>query len=255
MKAVRYYESFSQDFESTENQAFTLPENYEWIKRNVGSKILSAVIYGLALVIGFVYCRLFLHMKIIGRKSLKSVKTGFFMYGNHTQPFGDVFIPALCAFPKRIYTVVSSANYGIPVIGRILPFLGALPIPDSLHGIKELNRAISLRLKNSHPIIIYPEAHVWKYYTDIRPFPTVSFKYPVKSGLPSFSFTAVYKKSRFFKKPICEIYIDGPFYPEGETVREKAEDLHKKIYTAMKKRCKDSNYSYIEYKKSENETE
>lgn len=247
-RETRYYGSFTDDFSTTENQNFKLPENYKWVRTDIKSKVISALIYAIAIVFSYVYCKLFLHMKIKGRKKLKGIKGGFFIYGNHTQPVGDVFIPAHTVFPKRIYTVVSPANYAIPVIGKILPFLGALPTADTLHGIKELNRAIDYRLKNGNPIVIYPEAHVWEYYTGIRPFPLTSFKFAAKFGVPVFAMTVTYKKSRFFKRPIAEVFLDGPFYPAGETEREKAAFLHDCVYEKMQNRSENSNYSFIEYK-------
>lgn len=251
MKEVRYYSSFADDFEQSANQNFKLPNDYQWVRTDLVSVFLSGLIYGLAVIFGGAYCRFFLHMKVKGRKNLKSVKGGFFIYGNHTQPVGDVFIPALCVLPKRIYTVVSTANYGIPVIGRILPFLGALPIVDSLHGMKELNKAMEQRLKKGHPIVIYPEAHVWEYYTDIRPFPNTSFKFPIKFDIPAFAMTVTYRKAKFFKRPIMEVYIDGPFYPQGDNTREKTANLHSEIRSIMLERSKNSNYKYVEYIKKE----
>lgn len=249
MKEVRYYSSFSDDFEESANQNYELPEDYKWVRTDIISKLLSGLIYGLAVIFGGAYCRFFLHMKIRGRKNLKGVKGGFFIYGNHTQPVGDVFIPALCVLPRRIYTVVSTANYGIPFIGKILPFLGALPIVNSLYGVKELNKAMEQRIEKGHPIVIYPEAHVWEYYTDIRPFPHTSFKFPAKLDKPTFAMTVTYKKSRLFKKPIMEVFLDGPFYPQGSTVKDKTCYLHRKVYSAMLERSKNSNCSYIEYNK------
>lgn len=249
MKETRYYSSFTDDFEVSANQNFKLPDNYKWVRTDILSKIFCALIYGLAVLFGGAYCKFFLHIKVHGRKNIKGLKSGFFVYGNHTQPVGDVFIPALCVLPKRIYTVVSTANYGIPFIGKILPFLGALPIVDSLHGIKELNKAIAYRVERGHPIVIYPEAHVWEYYTGIRPFPDTSFKFPVKYNKPAFALTATYKKSRLFKKPITEVFLDGPFYPSGNTVKDKTADLHGQVFSAMQMRSKNSNYSYIEYKR------
>lgn len=248
MKRVRYYSSFSDDFEQSANQDYALPKNYKWVRTDIFSKFLSGLIYGLAVIFGGLYCRCFLHMKIIGRKKLRGLKGDFFIYGNHTQPVGDVFIPALCVLPKRIYTVVSPANYGIPFIGKVLPYLGALPISDSLQGMKELNGAIAHRLNKNHPIVIYPEAHVWEYYTEIRPFSDTSFKFPVKLDKPSLAMTVTYKKSRLFKRPVMEVFLDGPFYPSGNTLKEKTADLHHKIYSTMKERSKNSNYSYIEYR-------
>ena len=143
---IRYYNEFTDDFEETANQNFELKSDYKWVRTDFLSKFLSALIYSIAILFSSIYCPLFLHMRIKGRKNLKGIKGGFFIYGNHTQPFGDVFIPALTVFPRRIYTVVSPANYGIPVIGKILPYLGALPIVDSIKGFKELSKAMETRL-------------------------------------------------------------------------------------------------------------
>lgn len=248
-KKIRYYDSFTDDFEHTANQDFKLPEDYKWVRDGFFAKVLSAFIYGLALLFSSIYCKFFLHMKVSGRKNLKKAKGGYFIYGNHTQPLGDVFIPALCAFPKRIYTLVSTANYGIPVIGKLLPYLGALPIVNSLYGIKELNKAMEYRLKYGHPIVIYPEAHVWEYYTQIRPFNDTSFRFPVKFNSPAFAMTVTYRKSKFFKKPIMEVFVDGPFYPFGNSSREKSEHLNKEIFSAMTERSGNSNFEYIKYEK------
>lgn len=248
-KKIRYYKSFTDDFAESADQNYVLPEDYQWVRTDFGSKVLSALIYALAVVFSSVYCKFFLHMKVRGRSKLKGIRSGFFIYGNHTQPVGDVFIPALCVLPRRIYTVVSTANYGIPVIGKILPYLGALPIVGSLHGMKELSKAMEYRVNTGHPIVIYPEAHVWEYYTDIRPFPNTSFKYPVKFEKPSFAMTVTYRKSKLFQRPIMEVFLDGPFYGKGTTAKERAENLHNEIYTAMKSRSKRSNTEYIEYKK------
>ncbi len=248
MKEVRYYSSFTDDFEKSANQNFKLPDDYKWVRTDTVYKFLSGLIYGLAVIFGGAYCKFFLHMKVKGRKNLKCVKGDFFIYGNHTQPVGDVFIPALCVLPKRIYTVVSTANYGIPVIGKLLPLLGALPIVNSLRGIKELKKAMEQRLKKRCPIVIYPEAHVWEYYTDIRPFSDTSFKFPVKFDKPAFAMTATYRKSKFFKRPIMEVFLDGPFYPSGDTVKEKTANLHTKVFSAMQERSKNSSFKYIEYK-------
>lgn len=251
---VRYYNNFTDDFEQSARQNFKLPDNYKWVRTDLFSRAMSAIIYTLAIIFSSVYCRLCLHMRVVGRKNLKGLKSGFFVFCNHTQPVGDVFIPALAVFPKRIYTVVSTANYGIPIIGKILPFLGALPTVDSPHGIKELTRATENKIRDGHPIVIYPEAHVWRYYTDIRPFPETSFKFPARFGCPTFSLTVTYKKTKIFRKPVMRVFLDGPFYPDGTTVKEKAKSLHNRVYRTMKERSKNSDFEYIVYKKADRET-
>lgn len=246
-KQVRYYDSFNDDFEQSANQNIKLPESYRRLRHDIRFRLLSGIIYPIALIIGTVYCRCVLHMRIHGRRKLKSTKGECFIYGNHTQPFGDVFIPALCAFPKRIYTVVSPANFGIPIIGKILPYLGALPTADSLTGLRDLENAIQSHVSDGHPIIIYPEAHVWKYYTEIRPFADTSFRFPVRCDKPVFTMTAVYREKRCLRRPVTDIFIDGPFFSTGDSVRARTASLHAAATDAMKKRSLMSNTAYIEY--------
>ncbi|MGN0453416.1 MAG: 1-acyl-sn-glycerol-3-phosphate acyltransferase, partial [Ruminococcus sp.] len=204
---IRYYKEFTDDFEETADQDYKLPEDYRYIRRDFLSRFLSGLIYSLAIVFGGLYCRIFLHTKYKNRKAYKSVKgEGVFVYSNHTQPVGDVFLPALGAFPRRIYVVVSPANLKLPVLGRILPYLGALPLPATLGKMKEFTEAMRVRIeKEKKTVVIYPEAHVWKYYTGIRPFSEVSFKYPVKLNAPVFAQTVTYTKRRFGRKPRATI--------------------------------------------------
>lgn len=243
---TRHYTDFQEDFFQTDKE-YKLDKNYEWINKSLASEILSSVIYVLALIFSNIYCRLFLGVKIKGATALKKEKGGFFLYGNHTHPIGDVFNPALICFPKRIYTVVTPANMYLPVIGKLLPFLGALPIPDTLNGMRKFNDAITQRIKNGHPIIIYPEAHLWDYYTDIRPFESTSFKYPANLSVPVYCMTTTYRKRKLSNKPKITIFVDGPFKTEAESKKTRAAKLQNMVYEKMKERSKFSNYNYITY--------
>lgn len=247
MKQERFYTSFDQDFVQSRQQKQRLPENYRWIDERRKSRLLSPLIYGLALVFGTFYCRLGLRLRIHGAKKLRHHRSGCFLYGNHTQPIGDVFTPALCAFPKRIYTVVSPANFGIPVIGKLLPYLGALPTGQTVHQVQQWQKAVTARVNQGHPIVIYPEAHVWPYCGFIRPFGDTAFKLPVKLKKPAFAMTAVYRQPRLGNRPVMDVYIDGPFSPAPDTPRQMAAHLHQQVEQAMKKRSAQGNAEYIRY--------
>lgn len=246
---TRYYSSFDQDFVETRDQSCRVPPDYRWVRRDLPFRLLSALVYSIAIAFSAVYCRLFLHIRFENSKAIKEGrKTGAFIYCNHTQPLGDVFTPALPCLPGRIYTVVSPANLAIPVIGKILPYLGALPIPDTLKGMKEFTAAIEYRVNQGKYVTIYPEAHVWEYYTGIRPFPETSFKYPAKLGKPVYSMTSTYQQRRHGKRPRCTVYIDGPFYPDTSlSPKERAVNLRNQVYERMVQRSKASNCQYIPY--------
>ena len=245
-RPAREYAAFTDDF-ALGGKDYTLPADYRWVRTDLGSRLLSGVIYGAAILFSSIYCGLFLRLRVHGRQKLKGQR-GFFLYGNHTQPVGDVFTPALCVLPRRIYTIVSPANYGLPGIGPILPYLGALPIGETLQGVRALEKAVALRLKQGHPIVIYPEAHVWAYYTGIRPFPAAAFKFPGKTDAPTFTMTVTYRKGGLRRRPRMEVWLDGPFFGVGNTARQQAEDLRQKVYDAMVLRSELSDCEWIAYR-------
>lgn len=243
---IRYYKSFDDDF-FADGESVSTPEGYKWIRRDALSAVISAVIYSLAITLGTLYSRLFLHMHVKGARKLRQHKGGFFLYANHTQPIGDVVNPGLVCFPKRVYTVVSPANLALPVLGKILPYLGALPIPDSLGGMRDFSKAIKERADSGHPVIIYPEAHLWEYYTGVRPFNSTSFSFPVRNEKDSFVMTSTYQKRRFGKRPRLTVYIDGPFVGEGDNPRVRSASLERAVTECMTRRSRESNCEYIKY--------
>lgn len=249
MKQLYFYKTYNDDVVTNENQDYKLPDNYEWIKSSFWDRIKSAAVYALAIVGGFLYCKFGLHLRVVGRKKLKENRyRGFFVYGNHTQMVADVFLPAIACLGKRIYTIVSPANYGLPVIGKLLPALGALPIPDSMSMMKKFQKAIATRIEQKHVVVIFPEAHVWPYYTKIRPFSNTSFHYPVEQHAPVYALTTTYQKRIIGKKPKTTLYVDGPFYPDQTlSAKEQRAKLCESVSAVMQQRSKNSSYEYISY--------
>lgn len=249
MGTTYYYNSFQDDIIKTQNQDYNLKNGYKWTHKSIIYKTFSYLLYYIVLFAAFIYSRFFLHIKIKNKTLLKHQK-GYFLYSNHTQILGDVLNPFIICFKRRPFIICSTANLGIPIIGKILPMAGAVPIPKKIHKMPLFKDAIRYRSDHGHPIVIYPEAHLWPYATFIREFAKTSFRFPAESGAKVFSATTVYNKSRFFKKPKITIFIDGPFSPDkAKTVRENAKILHSKVYETMVKRASLSDYEYVKYEK------
>lgn len=251
MKKINYYQTYQDDFVQSEDQNYKLPKDYKWIHKNPIYKIGSQILYIIAYIISLIYCKFFLHIKIKNAKILKKYKKqGYFLYGNHTQPIGDVFTPAHICKGKRIYVIANSSNLKVKIIGGLLPILGILPIPDSTNKMKEFLNAVKQRVEEKNCVVIYPEAHVWPYFTEIRPFSATSFKFPVERKVVSFASTTTYQKRRFGKKPKITVYVDGPFLvDENLNKKENQEKLCNEIYECMKKRSVESTYEYVEYRR------
>ena len=106
-------------------------------------------------------------------------------------------------------------------------------------------------VRKKQSITIYPEAHIWPYYTGIRNFKVVSFSYPVKFNRPAFCVTNTYQKIGKSSKIRMISYIDGPFYPDNNLNKKEAQNkLRDIIYEKMVERAKNSNIEVIKYIKN-----
>lgn len=205
-----------------------------------------------AMPIAWLYCKLALHSSFRGREALKRVMGGCFVYGNHTQQIGDPFLPNLALFPRQVYMIVHPNNVSMPVLGRITPYLGALPLPSDMKAMRNFKAAVQQRIQEGCCVMIYPEAHIWPYYTGIRDFPATSMKYPVELEVPSFALTTTYRRRRFGRKPRTVTYLDGPFYPDPAlSRRQQPQELRDRIHAAMVRRSRESDCCYIQYIKKE----
>lgn len=254
IKTVYYTDERKDEFAADDITPKVIDENYVYIdpSRKWRAKRFGA--YRLiAMPLAFLYCKFALHSTFENRKVLKEVKEqGCFVYGNHTQQVADAFLPSLMLVPKSVYVIVHPNNVSMPVLGKATPYLGALPLPSNMKAMRNFKEAIGTRIKQGNAVMIYPEAHIWPYYTGIRDFPATSMKYPVELNAPSFAMTTTYRKRWFGKKPRTVTYLDGPFYPDPELPpRARAQALRDQIYETMVIRSRESDCEYIRYEKSE----
>ena len=232
-----------------------IDKNYKYERKNLLYKMFSFITYRIfATPAVWFYYKVLKRIKFVNKKILKEHKKGgYFIFANHTMKYGDGFCPALICFPKRPSVIVNADNVSIPFLGKFLQMWGALPLPDTLSATKNFYSAIEHSLLKNNPVIIYPEAHLWPYYTKIRPFPSLAFRYPIKYNKPVYSFTTVYKLKKQNKKPKIEIYIDGPFYHDINIPQKQAQEkLKNEVYKTMQERSKLSDYQYVKYIKRSN---
>lgn len=255
VKTVFYTDERHDEFAGDHIVPKRIDGSYRYVNDSIWWRLCRFVSYRLvALPVAYLYCRMALHSTFRNRQVLKQEgKTGFFVYANHTQQIGDPFLPNLALFPRSVYMIVHPNNVSMPVLGRVTPFLGALPLPSDRKAMENFRQAIRIRIRQGNVITVYPEAHIWPYYTGIRDFPATSMKFPVELDVPSFAMTTTYRRRRFSKKPRAVTYLDGPFYPDQSlSPRARAQTLRDQIYGAMVDRSRESDCEYIRYVKKEN---
>lgn len=255
VKTVYYTDERHDEFAGDHITPKAIDGSYTYVNDRFWWRLGRFISYRLiAMPIAFCYCKLALHSSFRNLQVLKKAKgTGCFVYGNHTQQIGDPFLPNLALFPRSVYMIVHPNNVSMPVLGKVTPFLGALPLPSDRKAMEHFRAAIRTRIAQGNIIMVYPEAHIWPYYTGIRDFPATSMKFPVELDVPSFALTTTYRKRRFGRKPRTVTYLDGPFYPDPQLPpRARAKALRDQIYETMVRRSRESDCAYIRYVKKEN---
>ena len=252
MKVIYYSDELNDEFSEKKIETKKIDKNYKYVHKNPLWNLCSYLIQNVFSVpIKNLYSSIKFKIKYIGKEKLKPYKNqGYFIYGNHTQAFADTFITSRAVYPKRNFLIVNPANVSMKGLGTLVEMLGAIPIPTELNGMKKFMDTIKLRIEQGYSVTIYPEAHIWPYYTGIRNFKSVSFKYPVELDAPSFCMTNTYQKYGKNKVQIVT-YIDGPFFvnKDLENKKEMQEDLRNRIYETMVERSKNSNIEVIKYVK------
>lgn len=246
---IKYYsDEVRDDFAGTNINTKRLDAKFKYYTRNPLVALRKFFIYRcLVTPIVFIYNKFIRRITYKNKKCLKGYKNrGCFIYGNHTAFVCDAFNPTYIAFPRRADVVVNEDSTSIKGLRWLLMDLGALPIPSDIHLISKFTQAMERAIGRKHWVAIYPEAHIWPYYSGVRNFPAVSFRYPVKLNAPVFSYTMTYKKRKYSDKPKITVYIDGPFLPDASLPQKQAvAKLRDEVYSAMKARSDEfSTYDY-----------
>ncbi len=250
IKTVYYSDETKDEFSNANIKAKKIDRNYVYISKSPFWHIARFFAYRvIATPIAFLYSKLILGQKVKNKRVMRGLKRkGYFLFVNHTQQIGDAFMPNVALFPKSVYMIVHPDNVSMPVLGKVTPYLGAIPTPTTISAMRNFRNAVEKRILQGKCVTVYPEAHIWPYHIGIRSFPSTSFALPCDFDEPSFVMTNTYKKRKLFKKPRVISYIDGPFYPNLTVPKkERAEELRNRIYNKMKERSLLSDCEYIRY--------
>lgn len=249
-KIYYYSDEVNDDFAGTNITRKPLPEDYEYLNKGFWLKLRRGIVYYCIIrPFTFVYNKLIKSVSYVGKKKLKGYKkSGAFMYGNHTSMVIDAFNPSYIAYPRPADVIINADAMSIKGIRWLLKSIGGFPIPEGFHAMAKFTASVKEAIDKRHWVAIYPEAHIWPYYTKIRPFSAVSFGYPVKCDAPVFSYTMIYKKRKHSRYPKRVVYIDGPFLPDKSLpTKVAAQKLRDEVYSAMCERAKLSTCEFIQY--------
>ena len=254
-KIIHYTDELHDDFAGNHIHPQVIGDQFRYGGRPPLWNLMGAFLYRLiAFPIAWLYCHLWFHVRIQNKQSLRQLrKTGYFLYANHSQTLHDAFEPSLISFPKKCHIITSADAVSIPFLRNIVLMLGAIPFPGSLTAAKNFRASIHHAICKNHAIMIYPEAHIWPYYTGVRNFSADSFIYPVRLNAPVVAVAIKYRQRHIFRRlpPCITVILSDPFYPDPtKNVRQARQLLRDQVYDFLKKTlCVPDNAEYIRYEK------
>ncbi len=256
MKKTFYYSNEqTDDFGTTVTKTKPLPKNYKYISTSWLFKVFEFIVYDIIVrPLAFLYLKIKFCHKVKNNKVLKEAKKGAMLFCNHTLLIGDAFVPNVLNFRTKNYILTGDQANSLTGILPLMKALGMIPLTDDVSQNVKMAKCIKQRLSENATVTVFPEAHVWPYYTKIRDFKETGFKYATMNDVPVYAVTNCFKKRRLFKTPKVTTFVDGPFYPSKDLSRnENAKMLKEKVISAMRHRCEtESTYVAIDYVKKEN---
>ncbi len=251
---IWYSDELNDEFSGDHIRAKKIDGSYRYLRGEFLHKFWYRIV---AVPLAKIYMKLYFSHEIVNKEVLgQAGESGYILYGNHTHFLADALVPTMVSLPKDIWVIVHPNNVSMPVLGKITPYLGALPLPDDKDAMNNFLHAVKTRLARKDNLMIYPEAHIWPYYINIRPFTDASFKYPVKYHAPVYCITNTYQKKKGKRHPQMVTYVDGPFYTD-ETLpaKEQRKNLRDMVYHVMKERAKKNTIEKVHYRKIQNHEE
>jgi 1-acyl-sn-glycerol-3-phosphate acyltransferase len=166
----------------------------------------------------------------------------------------DAWNPQIFAMGgKRGYILANQDATSIKGVRWLVQMMGCMPVPETLEENAAFKEAIAYRIKQKAGIVIYPERHIWPYYTHIRPFPDDSFVYPAELLAPVVAIAVTYRQRWLFKKcsPRMTMHISKPFYPDPKlSLADRKKQLRDDVYAFLLRHAsEDENVEWIRYVK------
>lgn len=254
-KTIHWKDEINQDFNEIGLKRKGVPQNYKYIRKSPIYWFFSHLLY-YVIAKPLLWPFIFLHgVRTKNKKALKAFKgKGAFIYANHVA-FADCFKYELILH-KRLDIIGFSDALSIPVAGKLASMLGYIPLPlkedrDNFH--KMVDGINYLVKEKHHYCLIFPEAHIWPYYTKIRNWKNNALIYPALLNAPIIPAVTVWQKRWWRKTPYQRVVFGTPIYPkEGESITYNKDYLHQECIAQMHEIAKKYNeVEYIKYIKDE----
>ena len=254
-QTIFYNDPLNDDFASNNIVTKPLRANFKYDNKNIFYRIGSWCLYFLVAIPILNTYNFFKRHKVENRKVIRKLKKqGFVVYMNHVTDLDPLYLMGfiLGYHHRRAYVIAGLDAFSIKGVSWIVKGLGGLPVPENYQNAKDLKHKIKDVLEDKNQVLcVYPEEHIWPYFTGIRPFKATSFRYSVDHNVPAVPIVTVFEsRKKWNKKPKPRFIICEPIYPDMsiENRSERSQKLRDDVYNQMVKVSSSyPNDEYIRY--------
>ncbi|MCL2848398.1 MAG: 1-acyl-sn-glycerol-3-phosphate acyltransferase [Firmicutes bacterium] len=218
------------------------------------ARIFQTIIFSIL----WIFFKIKYRLKIENKKAYKFLKgKGAVVICNHCHML-DVVAVRLVTMGRTNYMCSIAENFAIPFLGGLIKMLGAIPIPNTMEGMRYYKEVIDEQLQKCRMVSLMPEASMWPFYRALRPFKNGAFRFAVQNKVPVLPscISMVYKhnKKGKIKRVRLTYTFFKPIYPDCNlSEREAVEVMMNKAQTVMKERIEQQINIKTMQKESENE--
>ena len=220
-------------------------ETYPYIDNSFGYKFNRRVNAFVLSVLVALYHRICLGLRIEGRSILrkyrKELKGGAITVSNHVWREDAVMVFHAVRKYYHMHMPVYAKHLNNPGFYWMLRYMGGVPVPESLAGMRGFNNAFDSFHAKGDWIHVFPEAVRWDCYSFIRPFHKGTFSMAYKYDCPVVPCVITYRERKGFfrltgKKqiPLFTIHILEPVFANKNLPRKAAvEDMCVRAHSEM----------------------
>ncbi len=228
-------------FHMWEPLSFTTPQGYDYLHDGkvfrIGTNIFRFIVKGILTVLD----KALFGIEYEGKENIDALSGGAVTVCNHIHQMDCTFVDHILGL-RRIYFITIEENFRIPVIRHIVLWLGGVPLPKSMHGMKELFDSMGTALRRGDIVQIYPEGIMYPYHKGLRQFQSGAFHLSCDNDVPVLPMVITQHKPRgifriFKRKPTLKLTVLPAIYPDTTLPkRRRVEQLQKQCREAMEKK-------------------
>ena len=230
----------------------TLNKNYPYYRKDFFYNLGRVFIELILIIVGIPFVWFKFGCKVYGKENRKLLKktirakTGVITIANHIYDEDYVTIRTKMA-PHMGYISMWKNNH-LRRLGGMIRLSGSIPVPkDDPSATLSMMKGVDKCLQDGHWFHIYPEASMFYYYQDVRPFVDGAFVFAVRNNKPIFPLafscrpcTGIHKLWKKKGAPLINLSFGEPIYPDTSLpMREAVTDLNQRCHAAVKKLLED----------------